>query len=112
MGEKGAKSSSGATQSYERVIESLHPLGDLTGKKMFGGYGIFESGTMFALVNSEGGVFFKADESNRWRFEEAGTDRHGRMPYYQVPDAVLRDEDSLFEWARESIELAHKSKKT
>jgi DNA transformation protein len=112
MGEKGAKLSSDATQSYERVIESLHPLGDMTGKKMFGGYGIFESGTMFALVNSEGKVFFKVDQANRWRFEEAGADRHGRMPYYQVPDAVLRDEDSLFEWARESIELAHKSKKT
>jgi DNA transformation protein len=112
VGEKGAKLTSDATQSYERVIESLHPLGDMTGKKMFGGYGIFESGTMFALVNSEGRVFFKADESNRWRFQEAGADRHGKMPYYQVPDTVLRDEDLLFEWAIESIEIAHKSKQT
>ena len=112
MGEKGAKLSSDATQSYERVIESLHPLGDMTGKKMFGGYGIFESGTMFALVNPEGKVFFKVDQANRWRFEEVGADRHGRMPYYGVPDAILQDEGSLFEWARESIKLAHKSKQS
>jgi DNA transformation protein len=111
MGEKGAKLSSEAAQSYERIIESLQPLGDITGKKMFGGYGIFESGTMFALVNSEGKIFFKADETNRWRFEEVEADRHARMPYYEVPDAILRDEVSLFEWAKESIELAHKSKK-
>lgn len=111
MGEKGVKLSSDTALSYERIIESLQPLADITGKKMFGGYGIFESGIMFALVNSEGKVFFKVDESNRRRFEEVEAERHARMPYYEVPDAVLRDEDALFEWAKESIELAHKSKK-
>ena len=108
---KRRKAKSEAAQSHERIIESLQPLGDITGKKMFGGYGIFESGTMFALVNSEGKIFFKVDETNGWRFEEAEADRHARMPYYEVPDAVLLDESLLFEWAKESIELAHKSKK-
>lgn len=111
MGEKGASLTSDATQSYERFTEALRPLGFITGKKMFGGYGIFESGTMFALVNSDGMIFLKADESNQWRFEEVGAQRHARMPYYQLPDAVLRDENLLFEWAKESMELAHQSKK-
>ena len=111
MGEKGAKLASEATQSYEQITEALQPLGDITGKKMFGGYGIFESGTMFALVNSEGQVFFKVDDTNRWRFEKIGAERHGRMPYFAVSEDVLGDEGTLHEWAKESIDLAHRSKK-
>ena len=111
MGEKDAKMTPHSTQSYERITQALQPLGEVTGKKMFGGYGIFESDTMFALVNSQGGIFFKVDDSNRWRYERIEAARHGRMPYYQVPEDVLGNEDSLHEWAQESIDIAHKSKK-
>jgi len=57
MDEKGAKLSNHATEVFDRVIQSLASLGDVAGKKMFGGYGIFESGAMFALIDSCGKVF-------------------------------------------------------
>jgi len=50
MGTKDSKLTSGATDSAEGFVGRLQPLGDVTSKKMFGGYGIFESGKMFALV--------------------------------------------------------------
>ena len=78
---------------------------------MFGGYGIFESGVMFALVNSHGDPFLKADETNRSRFEKVKAKQHGKMPYFQVPPAVLKDKKVLTEWARASIEVAHANKK-
>ena len=78
---------------------------------MFGGHGIFESGVMFALVDSQGDVYLKVDDSNRARFEDVGAKPHGRMPYRQVPADVLVDGDSLREWAKTSIDAAHAGKK-
>ena len=111
MGDKGGKLSQDASAACENVVEILKPIGDVTSKKMFGGYGIFESGAMFALVNSQGQVHLKVDDSNQSRFETAGSEKHGRMPYYQVPAEVLGDDDLLIEWARISIDIAHAAKK-
>ncbi len=66
---------------------------------------------MFALVNSQGDVFFKVDESNRWRYDEIAAKRHGKMPYFEVSEDVLGNEDLLREWAKESMDIAHKSKR-
>ena len=74
MGEKGSKLSPKATTVCERVVRDLAPMGEVSQRKMFGGYGIFESAVMFALVDSQGEVFFKADDSNRARFENAGAE--------------------------------------
>ncbi len=111
MGEKGAKESQDAAAVVEQVLRDLAPLGEVSSRKMFGGYGIFEGGTMFALVNSQGELFLKADDSNRPEFEEIGAKQHGRMPYFQPAPAVLADEDSLRDWAQVSLEVARANKK-
>jgi TfoX/Sxy family transcriptional regulator of competence genes len=66
---------------------------------------------MFALVNSQGELYFKADDSNRSLFVDAGSGQHGKMPYFQVPADLWLDSDSLLEWAAVSIKLAHAGKK-
>ena len=111
MGEKGVKLTQDATDVCDQVVGDLAGLGDVSSRKMFGGYGIFESAAMFALVDSQGGVFLKVDDSNRERFEDAGADKHGRMPYYQVSQQVLDDAEQLRDWARPSIAIAHYAKK-
>ena len=111
MGTKGSKLTQKATTVCEQVVRDLVPLGDVSQRKMFGGYGIFESTAMFALIDSQGEVYLKVDDSNRSRFEDAGAQRHGRMPYFQVPAEVLADSDLLCDWAKDSIAIAHASKK-
>jgi DNA transformation protein len=110
MGTKGAKLTSASATSAERLQVGLSRLGDISIRKMFGGYGVFEAGTMFALVDSEGGIFFKVDDTNVGQFEEAGSTKHGRMPYYRVPEVVLDDEQALQEWAQSSIEVSRSAK--
>ncbi len=95
-----------AATACEGFVLKVGTLGDITSRKMFGGYGIFESGTMFALVDSEGQVFLKATSTNLKRFEAAGAERHGWMPHYQIPAAVMEDSEQLLEWSREAIELS------
>ena len=110
MGRKNAKLTEEATQASERLVRTLSDLGDVVSRKMFGGYGIFESGTMFALITSEGKVHLKVDPSNRKHFEDAGAEQHGRMLYFEVPLMVLKNEQKLHKWARDSMTIAHASK--
>ena len=68
-------------------------------------------GLMFALVDSSGMVFFKVDQSNRQQYLDAGSSKHGRMPYYQVPAQVLENDHDLREWATTSLSVARAAKK-
>lgn len=110
MGRKGAKLTPEATKASEILVETLSDLGKVYSRKMFGGYGIFESGAMFALITSEGKIHFKVDQSNRKCFEDAGAEKYGNMPYFEVPQNVLKNEQKLNEWARDSMDIAHTSK--
>lgn len=100
-----------ATIAVEQFSERIFPLGEITHKKMFGGYGVFEGGAMFALVTSDGGVYLKVDDTNRRRFDHAGTNKHRRMPYYQIPEQVLEDDSQLLEWTQEAIVVSKNAKK-
>ena len=97
MGEKGETLTSDSSKSAEDLQNRLAKLGDIRIKKMFGGHGIFEQNKMFALIDSKGHAFFKADDTNQSRFEEAGSEKHARMPYYRVPEEVLGDDQLLEE---------------
>ena len=106
MGEKGAKQRQMAAQAAHGLVDDLASLGDVTSKGMFGGFGIFESGVMFALVDSAGTAFLRLGPENEIRFDG----RHGRMPYGRVPDDVLADDEQLRIWAGEALRVAHSAK--
>ena len=110
MGKKGAKLTSSATDAATALVARIEGIGDVTSKKMFGGVGIFESGVMFGIIDSGGAPFLRAGPSNEERFEEAGSTRHGRMPYYSIPDSVLADDGTLAEWAAAAAQVAHEAK--
>ena len=105
MGEKGEKLTSEAGESAEDIQKRLSSLGDITVRKMFGGYGIFAESKMFALIDSKGYIFFKVDDTNLASYDQAGSEKHFRMPYYRVPEAVLGDDQLLEDWARTSIKI-------
>ncbi len=106
MGQKGAKLTPEATEAAELLVRRLSTLGEVTSRKMFGGYGIFESGSMFALITSTGVAHLKVDDTNLERFEQAGSEKFGRMPYFEIPESVLGNTRSLRKWASESIAIA------
>jgi DNA transformation protein len=106
VGEKGDKLTSEAGKSAENIQNRLSNLGDISVKKMFGGYGIFAESKMFALIDSQGQIFFKVDDTNLASYENSGSEKHFRMPYYRVPEDVLKDDELLEEWARASIKIA------
>ena len=110
MGEKRAKASSASVEAAERLQERLTSLDEITTRRMFGGVGAFASWKMFALVDSNGVIFFKVSDANRARYEAVGAEQHSRMPYYQVPAEVLGDDQVFADWAQASIAIAKQAK--
>lgn len=102
----GARLTGDATAAAELITERLSELGDVSSKKMFGGFGVFIDAKMFALIDSTGALYFKCDESNEARYLDVGAEKHGRMPYREVPDDVWGDDDELLVWAGLSADVA------
>jgi DNA transformation protein and related proteins len=92
------------------VLEKLASLEGVTGRSMFGGFGIFAGGDMFALI-SGAALFLKVDDTNRDLYEAAGSQKYGPMPYYLVPDEVFEDDAQLLKWAGVSVAIAHATTK-
>lgn len=95
------------------VLEQLQPAGRVTERRMFGGVGLYLDGLFFALIDDDT-LYFKVDDSNRARYQDAGSkpfcpfpDRPEQtMGYWQVPAEVLEDADELAVWAREAMTVA------
>jgi DNA transformation protein and related proteins len=94
----------------DHVIELLASLEDVNSRSMFGGYGIFSAGDMFALISGTA-LFLKVDDSNRAVYEAASSNQYGSMPYFHVPTEVLEDQDKLLDWAQTSISVARAAPK-
>lgn len=99
------------------VCDMLSPLGPVTARAMFGGYGIYLDGLMFALIAWET-LYLKADSGNRAMFEEAGAepfkpweDKPMVMPYWEVPADVLDDGAELCRWGRAAFDAALRTRK-
>lgn len=95
------------------VLEQLAAAGRVTHRAMFGGVGLYLDGLFFALI-ADDTLWLKTDDSNRPRFERAGSrpfcpfpDRPDQqMAYWEVPAEVLEDADELRIWAREAQAVA------
>nr|WP_298923358.1 TfoX/Sxy family protein [uncultured Allomuricauda sp.] len=108
MGVKGAKITQGSVLAAELIVQKLSSISDISAKKMFGGHGIFHTGKMFGIIHSKGTAYLKVDISNQKDYEKNGARKHGKMPYYSIPDAVFDDVDTLLLWAKKSIEISKK----
>lgn len=108
MGVKGTKITQGSVLAAKQVVQRLSSISDITAKKMFGGHGIFHAGKMFGIIDSKGNAYLKVDASNQKDYEQNGASKHGKMPYYSIPDKVLNDVDTLLLWAKKAIEISKK----
>lgn len=99
------------------ICDMLSPLGPVTARAMFGGFGIYLDGLMFALIAWDT-LFLKADDGNRLMFEEAGSGpfrpwegKATALPYWEVPADVLEDGAELCRWGRAAFDAALRTRK-
>lgn len=98
------------------VIEQLREAGRVTGRAMFGGYGVYLNGAIVGLIANDI-LYLKVDDSNRPDFEAAGMgpfrpygDGAEAMQYYEVPADVLEDREKLAAWARRAEEVSRRAR--
>lgn len=101
----------------EHLLDLLTPLGEINARSMFGGWGFYRGGRMFALVAFET-FFIKADDENRAVFTdrslapfryEMRPGKWNEMSYYQPPPEALESPAELCRWARLGLEAAQRA---
>lgn len=105
MGAKGARGKTAGIEAVAELELTLAPLG-VSSRAMFGGHGLFKDKVMFAIVDSEGRLYLRADATTAMAFEAAGSTQHARMPYWEVPVPIREDDQQLREWAATAAEVA------
>lgn len=94
-------------------------FGRIRTRRMFGGYGIYHDGLMFALVVNDT-LYLKADSLSASTFEQRGLDafeyergsgKKIKMSYYMAPDEIFDDPETAKLWADRAFDAALRSRK-
>jgi DNA transformation protein len=101
----------------DRILAKLNLVAPVTARAMFGGYGLYCGGVMFALI-AYGHLYFKIDDDNINDYLDAGMnpftyEGKGKpivMSYYQLPDLVFNEPELLLTWLEKSQAAARRSK--
>jgi len=107
----------GRNEFVEHVLELLAPFGNVSARRMFGGYGIHRDALMFGLV-ADDVLYLKADGENRGEFEAAGSEPFSYMSrqkqvvlsYWRAPEEALESHDTMLPWARSAFAASLRAK--
>lgn len=100
------------------VVELMAGFGQVQAKPMFGGFGIYCQGLMFALI-AQDQLYFKADAQSVGEFTARGLgpfvfESQGKatlIKYYQAPPEVYDEPDHMAHWARLAYACALRQQK-
>ena len=100
------------------VLDLLSRWGGVSARRMFGGYGIYRQGLMFALV-ADDVLYMKVDDGNRPAYQAAGMgpftydgkSRIVSLPYWEAPSELFDDPDAMIEWAKGAFAAALRARK-
>jgi DNA transformation protein len=95
------------------VLDLMSRWGGVSARRLFGGYGLYRQGVMFALVAYDV-LYLKVDARNRPEFEAASMEpfvheskgKPVEMPYWEAPSDLFDDADSMTRWAERAFEAA------
>lgn len=99
------------------LLELLQHCGDVRARRMFGGYGLYSEGVMFALIAADT-LYFKVDTTTAQEFDRLGLEsfsyrnKHGRvsvMSYRAAPADALDEADALCHWMRLGLQAARRA---
>lgn len=101
------------TEYVDYLLDLMQILGPVQSRRMFGGWGVFIEGLMFALV-ADNELYFKVDKKTLKDYTDEGLQpftylRAGKrcaLNYYQPPETVLEDQQQLSDWGNKAVEVA------
>ena len=98
------------------VEDVFREFGEVHCRKMFGGYGVFYQGTMFALI-AEDTLYLKTDKASaeyyRTRdlpqFQYTREGKPYKMSYFQAPEEIFDDPSEAVILAKQAYAIALQS---
>jgi DNA transformation protein len=89
------------------VVELMAGWSAVSARRMFGGFGLYREGVMFALI-ADDELFFKVDSESVDRFERAGSrpfvyarqERAVQLSYWSAPEASLESPAEMLVWCQ------------
>lgn len=89
------------------VLETMSRWATVSSRKMFGGYGLYREGLMFALIADET-LYLKTDAGSAAQFERAGSlpfvyqsaTRTVQMSYWSAPAESLESPAGMRDWCQ------------
>ncbi|KKW22038.1 MAG: TfoX domain-containing protein [Parcubacteria group bacterium GW2011_GWA2_51_12] len=100
------------------VHDLLVGIAGITSRAMFGGYGIYKNGKIFAII-ADGELYFKVGDGNRADYEKYGSkpfvyEAQGKqmaMSYWQLPQEMMENKDQVELWVERSLAAQKETKK-
>jgi DNA transformation protein len=96
------------------ILDRLAGLGDVTGRALFGGHGLYWRETIFGIL-FRNRLYLKADDHSKADFVSRGmgpfrpNDRQTLKSYHEVPAGFGADPKALLSWVREATWAAQPS---
>lgn len=96
------------------ILDQLSGWSGVVAKRMFGGYGLYRHGVIFALMIEET-LYFKVEDTTRARYEAAHSEpftyeAKGKprqiLSYWRVPSEIIEDSDALHQWAEDACDAS------
>lgn len=97
----------------------LGHISGITFRAMFGGYGIYKNGIIFAIIAYDQ-LYFKVGDKNIKDYQEKDSypfeyEQKGRqqiaMPYWLVPEEILNDKNEVGKWVNKAVRVSRERKK-
>ncbi len=106
------------SEFVEFVIEHMACIGKPRARAMFGGYGIYLDGCMFAIVVDDR-LYLKTDPTTRAEFAAKGLSpftyvARGKtvaLQYFEAPPEVFEEPEVMYHWAQKAHAAALRTKK-
>lgn len=100
----------------EYIADCLSLFGPVTFRSMFGGYGVYKNGVIFAII-ADDMLYLKAGKTNKKDFEKINSEpftyetKKGKkavMSYWLATGELLEEPEKLAEFANKSYEISLK----
>ncbi len=93
------------------VLDQLADLRGISCRAMFGGYGLYQGGAFFGIIQ-KGRLYFKVTPSTVILYKEHGMKsfrpnaKQMLRTYYEVPADVVEDTEQLAAWAEQASQIS------
>ena len=97
------------------VYDLFGGVDGISSKRLFGGWGIYKDGIIFAII-IDGELFFKVGDENKKDFEKFGShpfeyESRGKkvvLPYWSLPEEIMENREELYSWMDSSLDVSKK----